>query len=142
MKESSGSLIGRMRAAQAKRKSAKESDTDSKKSVKDDTSDSRPESELTEDEIAARELLKGSHQTLDCSEFDVHFSEAQGEGSDSSVDKTIPLPGSTDEVEPPPQGEKQSTLEDYESVPVNEFGKAMLRGMGWSDGGGIGKNPK
>lgn len=26
----------------------------------------------------------------------------------------------------------QSTLDDYESVPVQEFGLAMLRGMGWT----------
>jgi len=31
-----------------------------------------------------------------------------------------------------------STLEDYDRVPVEEFGAAMLRGMGWKDGEGIG----
>lgn len=34
----------------------------------------------------------------------------------------------------------QSTFEDYESIPVEDFGKAMLRGMGWKDGTGVGKN--
>ncbi|KAG4301118.1 hypothetical protein PCANB_002730 [Pneumocystis canis] len=33
-----------------------------------------------------------------------------------------------------------STLEDYENVPVEEFGNALLRGMGWKEGEGIGKN--
>ncbi|KAG5438090.1 hypothetical protein PCK2_000967, partial [Pneumocystis canis] len=33
-----------------------------------------------------------------------------------------------------------STLEDYENVPVEQFGNALLRGMGWKDGEGIGKN--
>jgi hypothetical protein len=33
----------------------------------------------------------------------------------------------------------QSTLEDYEDVPVEEFGAALLRGMGWKDGQGIGR---
>jgi hypothetical protein len=28
----------------------------------------------------------------------------------------------------------QSTLEDYENVPVEGFGMAMLRGMGWNPG--------
>uniref|UniRef100_A0A1B0FJU3 Spp2/MOS2 G-patch domain-containing protein n=1 Tax=Glossina morsitans morsitans TaxID=37546 RepID=A0A1B0FJU3_GLOMM len=31
----------------------------------------------------------------------------------------------------PLDGAKVSTLDDYESVPIQEFGKAMLRGMGW-----------
>jgi G patch domain/KOW motif-containing protein len=33
----------------------------------------------------------------------------------------------------------QSTLEDYESIPVVDYGMAMLRGMGWNPGKGIGK---
>lgn len=36
----------------------------------------------------------------------------------------------------------QSLLQDYENVPIEEFGTAMLRGMGWKSGEGIGKNPK
>lgn len=30
------------------------------------------------------------------------------------------------------EGEKESSLDDYEAVPVQEFGMAMLRGMGWT----------
>lgn len=30
------------------------------------------------------------------------------------------------------EGEKESTLEDYEAVPIQEFGVALLRGMGWT----------
>ncbi|XP_071118672.1 G-patch domain and KOW motifs-containing protein-like [Haliotis cracherodii] len=29
---------------------------------------------------------------------------------------------------------------DYEQIPIDQFGFAMLRGMGWKDGEGIGKN--
>ena len=32
-----------------------------------------------------------------------------------------------------------STLEDYAAVPVEEFGAALLRGMGWKEGEAIGK---
>ncbi|KAK9309983.1 hypothetical protein QLX08_000599 [Tetragonisca angustula] len=40
------------------------------------------------------------------------------------------------------KGKEQSTLEDYERIPIDAFGVAMLRGMGWQPGKGIGKNEK
>ncbi|EMC91305.1 hypothetical protein BAUCODRAFT_39475 [Baudoinia panamericana UAMH 10762] len=33
-----------------------------------------------------------------------------------------------------------SSLDDYARVPVDQFGAALLRGMGWKDGEGIGSN--
>ncbi|XP_057331826.1 G-patch domain and KOW motifs-containing protein [Microplitis mediator] len=39
-------------------------------------------------------------------------------------------------------GEKESSLEDYEQIPIEQFGLAMLRGMGWQPDKGIGKNPR
>lgn len=36
----------------------------------------------------------------------------------------------------------EASLEAYEGVPVEEFGEAMLRGMGWSHGMGIGLRAK
>ena len=36
----------------------------------------------------------------------------------------------------------QPTIADYDAVPIEAFGLAMLRGMGWKDGEGIGKNKK
>ncbi|MEW5300633.1 MAG: hypothetical protein WDW36_003548 [Sanguina aurantia] len=33
----------------------------------------------------------------------------------------------------------EASLEEYEAMPVEEFGKAMLRGMGWSEGMGVGR---
>ena len=36
----------------------------------------------------------------------------------------------------------QSTLEDYEKIPIDAFGVAMLRGMGWQPGKGNGWNEK
>ncbi|XP_067949149.1 G-patch domain and KOW motifs-containing protein-like [Watersipora subatra] len=39
-------------------------------------------------------------------------------------------------------GQAESTIEDYESVPLEDFGLAMLRGMGWKEGQGIGRNNK
>jgi len=36
----------------------------------------------------------------------------------------------------------EASLEAYEGIPVDEFGEAMLRGMGWSPGKGIGLRAK
>lgn len=30
-------------------------------------------------------------------------------------------------------------MQDYESLPVEQFGKALLRGLGWSEGEGVGR---
>jgi hypothetical protein len=35
---------------------------------------------------------------------------------------------------------EMATLADYDRVPVEQFGAALLRGMGWKDGEGIGSN--
>ncbi|ORZ23484.1 DExH-box splicing factor binding site-domain-containing protein [Absidia repens] len=37
---------------------------------------------------------------------------------------------------------EDTTMEDYENVPVEEFGAALLRGLGWNQGEGIGRNRK
>jgi len=36
----------------------------------------------------------------------------------------------------------QSTLEDYEAVPIDGYGQALLRGMGWKESEGIGLSRK
>lgn len=33
----------------------------------------------------------------------------------------------------PLDGAKESTMDDYENIPIQDFGKAMLRGMGWTE---------
>ena len=38
--------------------------------------------------------------------------------------------------------QSQSTAEEYTEMPIREFGKAMLRGMGWNEGKAIGKSNK
>jgi len=37
---------------------------------------------------------------------------------------------------------EQSNLEDYERIPIDQFGMAMLRGMGWKETEGIGLKNK
>lgn len=45
--------------------------------------------------------------------------------------KIFALPVNADDL--PLEGAKESTLGDYENIPINDFGKAMLRGMGWDE---------
>jgi len=40
----------------------------------------------------------------------------------------------------PQEGMEMSTAEDYETIPIDKFGLAMLRGMGWKPTKGVGKN--
>ncbi|XP_036149567.1 G-patch domain and KOW motifs-containing protein isoform X3 [Monomorium pharaonis] len=83
---------------------------------------------LTLDEQTAEKIVV--KQIVD----DLNFSEKK---KDKSCNIIIPLVKEQDLKDV-----KESTLEDYEKVPVNIFGSAMLRGMGWKPGEGIGKNPK
>ncbi|KAK4875455.1 hypothetical protein RN001_011877 [Aquatica leii] len=84
----------------------------------------KPESELTVEELAARELIR----------------EAQNIKVENTG-KLFVLPTLTENVIEI-EGKPESTLEDYESVPIDDYGMAMLRGMGWNEGMGIGKNNK
>ena len=45
--------------------------------------------------------------------------------------KVFEVPINPDEL--PLEGAKESSLDDYDRVPIGDFGKAMLRGMGWKD---------
>jgi len=36
----------------------------------------------------------------------------------------------------------QATEDNYEKVPVEQFGLALLRGMGWKDGEGVGRTQR
>ncbi|EFN76982.1 Nitrilase-like protein 2 [Harpegnathos saltator] len=78
---------------------------------------------LTLEEQAAKEIIEDLKST---------------DKKDSKLkDLTLPL---TEEQNL--RGVEESTLDDYEKIPVDAFGLAMLRGMGWKPGKGIGKNEK
>lgn len=80
------------------------------------------QNENTLDEQAAKEIIEDLKST---------------EEKDKPNDLTLPLV-----KEQNLNGAEESVLEDYENVPIESFGTAMLRGMGWKSGEGIGKNPK
>lgn len=77
---------------------------------------------LTLDEMAVQAILSDCHKTNE-----------DKEEEDSNMIE-VPM------LISPPEGKEMSTAEDYENVPINKFGMAMLRGMGWDPKKGIGKN--
>ncbi|XP_065182977.1 G-patch domain and KOW motifs-containing protein-like [Sycon ciliatum] len=62
---------------------------------------------------------------------------------DVDPDRVVPLlmQNRLDKVDESELGEV-SKLDDYEDMPVGAFGEAMLRGMGWKPGIGVGKTNK
>ncbi|KZV71967.1 hypothetical protein PENSPDRAFT_576804 [Peniophora sp. CONT] len=72
--------------------------------------------EETEDQRALRALLSGDTGAQDIAVIPLRASEEDAYKQD--VDE---LP-------------EEATLEDYERVPVEQFGAALLRGMGWQEG--------
>lgn len=65
---------------------------------------------------------------------------AKGEADESSIHQILKVRHSNlqgDLAERP----LSNSIDDYEDMPVCEFGEALLRGMGWSEGQAIGKNP-
>jgi len=84
--------------------------------------------DLSEEEVARRAIL----------------AEAHGLASGASVIDVIPMPMSEEDaykqdVEELPE---VASLEDYARVPVEQFGAAMLRGMGWTEGTAASKTGK
>ncbi|KAL3286527.1 hypothetical protein HHI36_001032 [Cryptolaemus montrouzieri] len=89
---------------------------------KEDTEDTRPDSELSIEDLAARQLLREARNRLT-------------QEKNTSKIHTLPLVDEKVILD----GEEPS-IEDYESVPIGDYGLAMLRGMGWKEGMCIGKN--
>ncbi|CAG9831302.1 unnamed protein product [Diabrotica balteata] len=119
LKDNQKDLLQRVRDMKAKQKNTTKNGNDS-------IEDNRPDSDLTTEELAAREIVREAKQRL-----------AQ---NDITASKVFVVPAkNADEL--PLEGKMESTLVDYENIPVNDFGLAMLRGMGWKEGLSIGKNP-
>uniref|UniRef100_A0A1B0GLJ1 KOW domain-containing protein n=2 Tax=Lutzomyia longipalpis TaxID=7200 RepID=A0A1B0GLJ1_LUTLO len=73
-----------------------------------------PKEEETLEQRAAREIIEGLQ-----------------EANNADEQKTFAVPLKADEL--PLDGAVESTMDDYEDVPIQQFGLAMLRGMGWKD---------
>nr|CAI5866922.1 unnamed protein product [Callosobruchus analis] len=116
IKEDQKGIVDRIKQARAQQ---------SNKAIqKNHGSEDNPNTELTLDELAARELINDAKKR-----FEQHYNP---EG------KVLVLPTKEKVIEAL-QGEPEPTLEDYENIPISDYGLAMLRGMGWKEGMGIGK---
>ncbi|KAL4964723.1 spliceosome ATPase-activating subunit SPP2 [Aspergillus stella-maris] len=94
---------------------------------------------LTEDEIALRALVRESK------------GKAEGR-SDLVIESKRADEDDEEELYKGPQNETRSfradvaarpeaaTLDQYNAIPVEDFGAALLRGMGWKEGQSVGKN--
>jgi hypothetical protein len=98
-----------------------------------------PHQEPTEDEKAVQAMLNAAKKMVN------------GEGDGPEME-AIPLLPSTDWRQPKTEAEAfqedvitrpdSCTLEDYQRVPVEQFGLALLRGMGWKPGTGASRSGK
>ncbi|XP_028173177.1 G-patch domain and KOW motifs-containing protein [Ostrinia furnacalis] len=77
--------------------------------------------------VIAAEQIKTENETLDQMAVRELLEEAKKEVKVETNDLTVPV-----SKKPGVEVQKESTLEDYEDVPIQEFGLAMLRGMGWT----------
>ncbi|CAA9998766.1 unnamed protein product [Nesidiocoris tenuis] len=75
---------------------------------------------LTLDELAAKELIEGSTSSGEKKKEDIVIPKSEGIEANREL----------------------STLDDYENMPISDYGQAMLRGMGWDPKKGIGLNEK
>lgn len=75
----------------------------------------------------------GTPQTLDQkAAHEILQSLQERQALDAAPDRSLVLKAKTaDEL--PLDGAKESTMDDYEDIPIKQFGLAMLRGMGWKD---------
>lgn len=112
-------MIEALKARKDKRKPIPDSTDNIKTEDSKDGAETKP---LTLDELAAKEILEDLNKV----------------NENEELHETLTIP----QVEAVKVSEKESTIEDYDTMPVNQFGLAVLRGMGWKPDKGIGKNAK
>ncbi|KAJ5787167.1 hypothetical protein N7457_002157 [Penicillium paradoxum] len=89
---------------------------------------------LTEDEIAMQALIRESKGEVE-RRSDLVI-EAATKGDDDAPVHYSELGSFRNDVASRPES---ASLDDYNAIPVEEFGAALLRGMGWKDGQSIGR---
>lgn len=90
-----------------------------------------PRKPLTQDEIAMNALIRESKGETE-GQSDLVIEAAVGD-QDSRYDETTSFRADIASRPEP------ASLDQYNAVPVEEFGAALLRGMGWKEGQSVGK---
>jgi hypothetical protein len=80
--------------------------------------------------------IKSKNQSSSIDSMGQDDDEDNGPKKVIHVDETLAF---RDDVKNRPD---ETTMDDYENIPVEEFGAALLRGLGWNEGEGIGRNRK
>ncbi|KAL4944907.1 DExH-box splicing factor binding site-domain-containing protein [Aspergillus oleicola] len=102
------------------------------------TEDAKP---LTEDEIALRVLVRESKGETEGRSDLVIESKRAGEGEEDEDELYDGHNNETKSFRADVAARPESaTLDQYNAIPVEEFGAALLRGMGWKEGQSVGKN--
>lgn len=99
--------------------------------------------EVGEEENEELSLLEQAQkEILEEARKDLQNWEDRSEKKSSDLPAVMMNQGSegatTDETLDVSRRAEQSSMDDYENVPIEEYGLAMLRGMGWKPGDGIG----
>jgi len=88
----------------------------------------------TDDEIALQALIRETNGEVQGSDLVIESAKRdEGEDTGPRYDETTSFRADV-EARPEP-----ATLDQYNAIPVEEFGAALLRGMGWKDGQSIGR---
>ncbi|KAI7890877.1 DExH-box splicing factor binding site-domain-containing protein [Mucor mucedo] len=91
------------------------------------------------------ETVEEAPKTLEERAIEALIKESLGEGEDEEDNKpkkVIHVNEASllkDDLENRPD---ETTMDAYDNIPVEEFGAALLRGLGWNEGDGIGRNRK
>lgn len=110
------------------------------KAVDDDVQEDTESKPHTLEDIAKFELLEDAAKAND-------RWEKRGDNKNSKIiplvmQNTVPDGYETKDKLDVSLRPDQPTIDDYDKVPVEEFGLAMLRGMGWKPGEPVGKSSK
>ncbi|XP_054163921.1 G-patch domain and KOW motifs-containing protein-like [Oppia nitens] len=108
--------------------------------ISDNKSDVKVEETL--EERAKKELLDEVKELTEDQSKSAIYSSLVIPVLDSLVQNRVPEGYETNDNFDVSIRPTEPTLGDYQSIPVEEFGLAMLRGMGWKTGMGIGVNAK
>lgn len=92
--------------------------------------DVNPDVEMKQEPVAVEVKQEPIEETLDQQAARELFEDLQAKVVKTEV-KVFEVPMHPDDL--PLDGAKESSFDDYDRVPIGDFGKAMLRGMGWKD---------